>query len=61
MEKKEKNKHLGLHIDEELHRKLRYVAEYDGRSMNGEVLYLIRRYLSDFEETHGKIPMSEEN
>lgn len=57
----EKNKHLGLHIDEELHRKLRYVAEYDGRSMNGEVLYLIRRYLSDFEETHGKIPMSEEN
>ena len=48
MEKKEKNKHLGLHIDEELHRKLRYVADYDGRSLNGEVLYLIRRYLSDF-------------
>lgn len=51
----EKDKHLGLHIDSELHHKLRYVAQYDGRSISGEVLYLLRRYILEFEQAHGKI------
>mgnify|MGYP001218961194 CR=1 FL=1 len=45
----EKDKHLGLHIDRELHYKLQYVSKYDGRSVSGEVLYLLRRYIADFE------------
>ena len=49
----EKDKHLGLHIDRELHYKLQYVSKYDGRSVSGEVLYLLRRYIADFEERHG--------
>ncbi len=58
-----KDKHLGLHIDRELHYKLQYVSKYDGRSISGEVLYLLRRYISDFEKQHGKIvlPEQEEN
>ena len=56
----EKDKHLGLNIDRELHYKLQYVSKYDGRSISGEVLYLLRRYIADFEERHGKIELPEE-
>ena len=55
----EKDKHLGLHIDRELHYKLQYVSKYDGRSVSGEVLYLLRRYIADFEERNGKIELPE--
>ena len=34
----EKDKHLGLRIDSETHRKLKSLAEFEGRSTNGEVL-----------------------
>ena len=40
---KEKDKHIGLRIDSETHAKLKDLAEYDGRSINGEILYLIRQ------------------
>ena len=39
----EKDKHLGLRIDSETHGKLKSLAEFEGRSINGEVLYLIRQ------------------
>ena len=29
------NKHLGIEVDPELHRKLYYIAKYEGRSANG--------------------------
>ncbi len=45
----EKGKHLGLRIDEETHKKLKDMAEYDGRSINGEVLFLIRQAIREFE------------
>ena len=44
--KKEKDKHLGLRIDTELHYKLHYISQYEGRSANGEVIYLIRKAVS---------------
>ena len=53
--KKEKDKHLGLRIDSELHYKLHYISQYEGRSANGEVIYLIRKAIEDFEKEHGKI------
>lgn len=49
----EKNKHLGLRIDDETHEKLKSLAEYDGRSINGEVLYLIRQAILHHEQTIG--------
>ena len=55
--KKEKDKHLGLRIDSELHYKLHYISRYEGRSANGEVIYLIRKAIEEFEKEHGKIEM----
>ena len=40
---KEKDKHIGLRIDSETHTKLKDLAEYEGRSINGEIIYLIRQ------------------
>ena len=57
--KKEKDKHLGLRIDRELHYKLHYISQYDGRSANGEVIYLIRQRIEQFETEHGKIDLPE--
>lgn len=48
----EKDKHLGLRIDAETHGKLKSLAEFDGRSINGEVLYLIRQAIAQHEKEH---------
>ena len=50
-----KNKHLGIEIDPELHYKLHYIAKYEGRSGNGQILYLIRQCIRDFEDREGPI------
>lgn len=55
-----KNKHLGIEVDPQLHYKLHYIANYEGRSGNGQILYLIRQCIREFEETHGQIPVTEE-
>lgn len=51
----EKDKHLGLRIDSETHKKLKSLAEFDGRSINGEVLYLIRQAIAQHERKHGAL------
>lgn len=51
----EKDKHLGLRIDSETHKKLKSLAEFDGRSINGEVLYLIRQAILQHEQTQGTL------
>ena len=50
------NKHLGIEIDPELHAKLHYIAKYEGRSGNGQILHLIRQCIREFEHAHGPIP-----
>ena len=55
------NKHLGIEVDPELHAKLHYIAKYEGRSANGQILYLIRQCIRDFEKKNGEIaPENEE-
>ncbi len=49
------NKHLGIEIDKELHYKLKYVAQYEGRSGNGQVIYVLKEYIKKFEKTNGVI------
>ncbi len=55
------NKHLGIEIDKELHYKLRYVAEYEGRSGNGQVIYVLKEYIKEFEHKNGEIKMEQTN
>ena len=51
----EQEKHIGLRIDTELHRKFKYISEFNGRSMNGELLYLIKEKIKEYEKQYGKI------
>ena len=44
-----------LRIDPELLEKFGYIAEYDGRTKNGELLWLIKKLVSEFEKEHGEI------
>lgn len=50
------NKHLGIEVEPELHYKLRYIAKYEGRPANGQILYLIRQCIKEFESNNGEIP-----
>ncbi len=54
------NKHLGIEIDPELHFKLHYISKYEDRSANGQILYLIRRCIQEFEKEHGVIERTPE-
>ncbi len=53
------NKHLGIEIDKELHYKLHYVAKYEGRSGNGQVLYVLNKYIREFEKENGEIKIEQ--
>lgn len=53
------NKHFGIEVDPDLHYKLRYIAKYEGRSINGQILHLIRKCIKEFEATYGEIKIPE--
>ncbi len=55
-----KNKHLGIEIDPETHYKLHYISKYEGRSANGQILYLIRKCIKEFESAEGEIALPED-
>ena len=55
------NKHLGIEVDPELHGKLHYIARYEGRSANGQILYLIRQCIREFEQENGMILLENGN
>ena len=54
------NKHLGIEIDPALHYKLHYISKYYGRSANGQILFLIRQAIREFEKTEGEITTPDE-
>lgn len=60
MARNKNNKHLGIEIDPELHGKLHYISKYYGRSANGQILYLIRQAIKDFEAKEGEIVLNAE-
>lgn len=48
-------KSVSIRIEEEMLRKIGYVADYEGRSVNSHILVLIRENIKQFEEQNGKI------
>ena len=52
-------KHLSIRMDGELHDKIQYIAAYMGRSMSGQILYLMQECVRNFEKENGPIKAEE--
>ena len=48
-------KSVSIRMEEEMLKKLNYVADYEGRSLNSHILDLIRNNITAFEAENGKI------
>ena len=48
-------KSVSIRIEEEMLKKIAYVADYEGRSVNSHILVLIRENIKKFEAVNGKI------
>jgi len=48
-------KSVSIRIEEEMLRKIAFVADYEGRSVNSHILVLVRESIKAFEDAHGKI------
>ena len=48
-------KSVSIRIEEEMLNKISHIADYEGRSVNSQVLVLIRDNIKAFEETFGAI------
>ena len=46
-----------IRMESELLEKLHVVAEYEGRSANGQIMVLVRKCIEDFEREHGEIKL----
>jgi hypothetical protein len=44
-----------LRLDEDLLDKLHYAAEYNARSSNAQIEFLVKRFIEAFEDEHGVI------
>ena len=53
-------KHIGLRVTPAIHQKLKYIASYEGRTINGQAHYLIQSCIRGFEKEHGPIPTEEQ-
>ena len=48
-------KSVSIRIEEEMLDKIAYIADYEGRSVNSQVLVLIRENIAAFESVNGPI------
>jgi hypothetical protein len=47
----------GQRFDEDLLRKITYIAKKESRSLNNQVEYAVKRLVADYEKEHGPIPL----
>ncbi len=47
--------HLSIRMDRETHDKIQYVAAYEGRSMSGQIVYLMQKCIREFEKENGPV------
>lgn len=52
--------YLSIRIDPDIHAKFRSIAAYEGRSMSGQLVYLVNRYIREFEDKNGPIDLLED-
>lgn len=53
-------KSISVRLDGDMLDKLHYIADYEARSANGQMIILIRECIKKFEEEHGEIVFGEE-
>ena len=58
--KKQNLTHLSIRLQPEIHDKFKYVADYEGRSMSKQILFLINQCIRNFEREHGPIELPPE-
>ena len=46
---------VSIRIEKEMLKKIGFVADYEGRSVNSHILVLIRENIKTFAELHGRI------
>ena len=51
-------KTFSIRIDADLLNKIHFIAAYDGRSGNGEVIYFLQKAVAEFESQHGPVPLA---
>ena len=51
-------KSVSIRFDRELLDKFHVVADYEGRSLNAQVVYMVRKLVEQFEKEHGKIELN---
>ena len=49
-----------LRADKVLYKKFSYIADYNARSVNKEIIHLMKRSIAKFEKEHGEIPIDPE-
>ncbi len=54
------NKHFGLEIESDIHYKLHYISKYYDRSVNAEVIHIIRKAVKKYEDANGEISVPSE-
>ena len=48
-------KSVSIRIEEEMLKKIGFVADYEGRSVNSHILVQIRENIKTYEQEHGRI------
>ena len=48
-------KHLRVRINHEILKKFKVICEVEGRSLNREIVFLIQKTITEYEEKYGKI------
>ena len=51
-------KSVSIRIEKEMLNKIGYIADYEGRSVNSQVLVLIRNNIKEFEAENGTIDVN---
>ena len=49
------SKTFTLRLDSAMLDKLHYIADYEGRSANGQLVVMIRKLIEEYEAEHGEI------
>lgn len=49
-----------LRVDKALYKKFSYIAGYNARSINKEMIHLMKRSVAKFEKEHSEIPVDSE-